>query len=78
VASSDDDVWYESPCSPEEVELQALVWLVDWCAWESQEAAAGVPAEDDGPPLLVDYRQVAEAHPSAGQYALSQAERRNG
>jgi hypothetical protein len=44
----------------------ACVWLVDWFACESKEAAAAcVPAEHEGPPLLVEYRQVPEVHPSA-------------
>jgi hypothetical protein len=71
VARSDDDVWDESPRSPEEGELQACVWLVDWFACESKEAAAAcVPAEDDGSPLLVEYHQVVDAHPSAGQSVM--------
>jgi hypothetical protein len=44
---------------------KARVWVVDWFACESKEAAAAcVPAEDEVPPLLVDYRQVPEVHPS--------------
>lgn len=45
---------------------KARLWVIDWFSCELKEgAAACVPAEHEGPPLLVEYRQVPEVHPSA-------------